>query len=352
MIRLSVDKIASATKNVPLRRDLRVSPEITSKDGYLIAGRIRGEKSVYNMLENCQGRLVPLHDGDIVVGALGHRNALLGYSGVVPKKISKGDVLHILNMGGVIGKCTSANPDLGSPFEIEVLGGVCVFPEFGKRSGVPAHVKMNALEERKDLSGLPNIPVIFVAATCMNAGKTTASCQIIRYLSGQGLKVGACKLTGVSLLRDTLGMQDYGATHALSFVDVGIVTTSAATALESARTILGNLSETDSDVIVAELGDGIMGEYGVGNILADSEIMARKALLIVCANDPVGAWGAVRFLKEKFELEADLMSGPVTDNDVGVRFIEQTLGVPAMNARLNNKAFGSAVHDKLREKIS
>ena len=46
--------------------------------------RVCNEKTTYNTLENCEGRMVSLHEGDIVVGVLGHRNALHGYSGVVP----------------------------------------------------------------------------------------------------------------------------------------------------------------------------------------------------------------------------------------------------------------------------
>ena len=87
MYRYLADKISSSTKNVSLTREIRVDSAVIPESGYLIAGRIRGEKSVYNTIENCDGRMVRLHKGDIVVGTLGHRNALHGYSGVVPEKI-------------------------------------------------------------------------------------------------------------------------------------------------------------------------------------------------------------------------------------------------------------------------
>ena len=44
-------------------------------------GRILNDKSVYNTLENSEGRMVPLKSGDCVAGVLGHRNALHGYEG-------------------------------------------------------------------------------------------------------------------------------------------------------------------------------------------------------------------------------------------------------------------------------
>lgn len=75
-MRLSLDKIASATANVPLRRDVRVRPQVVAREGYIVAGRVRGEKTVYNQLEDLHGRMVTLHDGDIIAGVLGQRNAL------------------------------------------------------------------------------------------------------------------------------------------------------------------------------------------------------------------------------------------------------------------------------------
>ena len=118
----------------PLRREIRVVPEITAEEGYIVAARACGEKSVYNQLEDMHGRMVTLHDGDVIVGVLGHRNALHGYSGVVPEAVTVGQRLQLLNLGGVIGQCTSANIDVGPPLDVEVLGAVLTFPDFEDRS--------------------------------------------------------------------------------------------------------------------------------------------------------------------------------------------------------------------------
>lgn len=347
MIRLTLDKIASSAKNARLRKEIRIQKEIIAEEGYLVAGRVIGDKPTYNTLENCEGRMVPIYDGDIIAGVLGHRNALQGYSGVVPKTIRVGDRLNILNLGGVIGHCTSWNPDVGQPFEIEMLGSVLVFPEVGSRVGIPAHVRMNALTCPISLEQALKIPVIYIAGTCMNAGKTLAACQIIRYLSAQKIQVAACKLTGVSLLRDVLNMQDYGAKYTASFVEAGIVTTSPETAVSSAHTIIASLSQADPDVIVAELGDGIMGMYGVDRILNDTELMRRNGVFILCANDPVGSWGSLQLLREKYGVTVDVITGPTTDNDVGTKFITDTLGVVAINARRKAHELGEVVLNKI-----
>ena len=96
-----------------------------------------------------------------------------------------------------MGKCTSFNPDVGPPFEIEVLGQVLHFPYLGKRIGEPAHVQLNAIPECEEKTEIP--PLIAVMGTCMNSGKTMAACEIIHGLTKAGKRVGAAKVTGVAL---------------------------------------------------------------------------------------------------------------------------------------------------------
>lgn len=343
MYRFIADKIASVTKNVSLHREIRVDPSVISKEGMIIAGRIKNEKSVYNTIENCEGRMVRLHKGDILVGALGHRNALHGYSGIVPKQIEQGMALQVLNLGGVIGECTSVNAEVGEPFQFEVLGSVLVFPEFGSRVGIPASVSMNAISANTSIDQAPKIPVIFIIGTCMNAGKTLAASQIIRTLSNQGKKVGAAKLTGVSLQKDTLSMKDYGALVTCSFNDVGVVTTSADTAVSASREVISYLSSSQIDVIVAELGDGIMGQYGVQEILHDKKIMTRSSCIVLCANDPVGAWGAIEILRNDFSIEVDVVTGPTTDNEAGLKALSSKLKIKAINARTNGTKLAEVI---------
>lgn len=347
MKRILVDKIGSASKNVPLRNEVRVSSEIVAKEGYLVCGRVIGQKTKYNTLEGCDGRMIALHDGDVIIGALGHRNALHGYSGVVPESIQVGDRLNILNLGGVVGKCTSANPEIGAPFELEILGSVLVFPELAQRKGIPAHIGMNSIKPEGELEDAGKTPIVIIAGTCMNSGKTFAACEIIRHFHTKGLSVAGCKLSGVSLLRDTLNMHDHGANYTASFNDAGIVTTSAENSNAGARKILQHLLNTDADVIVAELGDGVMGTYGVQDILADKAIQARTKAIVLCANDPVGAWGGQIFMKEQFGIQADVVSGPVTDHDAGSKFVFEKVGVPGLNARSRGKELAEFLQKKV-----
>jgi hypothetical protein len=69
-----------------------------------------------------------------------------GYSGHLPTSLRPGDTIQILNIGGVLGVCDSANPDVGAPFDCEVLGTVLSFPYLGERIGVPARAGSSTLD--------------------------------------------------------------------------------------------------------------------------------------------------------------------------------------------------------------
>ena len=345
MRKIKLDKIASATRNVQLSKEVTLSDEIVARPGMVIAVRAIGRKTTYNEIEDPQGRLVLVDEGDVIAGVLGERRALKGYAGCVPDKIVKGSILNLLNMGGVIGQVTSINIELGPPRQVEVLGAILTFPYLGERVGVPADVTKNAIPRAETLPECA--PVIAVAGTCMNAGKTFAASEIIKHLSKRGWRIAAAKLTGVSLRRDTLSMLDRGAFRACDFADAGAVSTKAGETPGIAKGLLRELDKSEPDAIVVELGDGILGEYGVQDILRDADFRKHVRGYVMCANDPVAAWGAHRLMKDEFGLEILVFSGPATDNAVGRDFIEKQLGVRAINARTDDAALGELLLSKL-----
>src|SRR4029077_15345946 len=193
-----VDKIGSVTQELALKHDLRVSGEVPPEEGGALVVKILTNKSTYNTLELTSGRMAKVVRGDIVVGALGPRRALFGYSGHVPKSVKAGDIIQMLNIGGVLGICDSANPDKGKPFDCKVLGVVLQFPFLGERIGVPARVGHKRLDPDAKLD-THGVPVVALAGTCMEAGKTAAACAVISRMRHRGLIIDAFKATGVSL---------------------------------------------------------------------------------------------------------------------------------------------------------
>jgi len=341
-----VDKVASVAQHSKLGHELRLSADIPCEEGVLVAVKVLNNKSRYNQLELTSGRMATVNEGDIVVGALGHRKALHGYSGHLPETLDVGSLVQLLNIGGVLGICDSANPDVGAPFDCEVLGTVLHFPYLGERIGVPARAGDKKLDSSVELN-TQGVPVVALAGTCMDSGKTAAACAIVSRLRHLGMEVAACKATGVSLRRDILAMEDAGASHTMIFSDLGIVTTTAENGPALTRSLLNSLSAERPDVIVVELGDGLLGAYGVEAILSDDAIRSALTSVVLCANDPVAAWGGTRILREQFGIEPTVVTGPATDNAVGIDQIAERLSLRGINALSNGSMLGDAVADAL-----
>ena len=342
-----LDKVSSVTRSCQLKREVRLTPEIPCEEGVVVAVRVLHDKSTYNQLELPSGRMAQVKRGDIIAGALGHRHALFGYAGHLPTSLAPGDRIHLLNMGGVLGICDSVSPDLGPPFECEVLGAVLHFPYLGERIGVAARIGGLPLDGSAPVM-TGGVPVVALVGSCMNCGKTAAACALVRELSHGGLIVDGFKATGVSLRRDVLAMEDAGARTTAIFTDLGVVTTTAANAASVTRTLLTRLAANRPDAIVAELGDGLLGAYGVAAILEDEKIRKAFTAVVLAANDPVAAWGGVRMLRERFGIEPAAVTGPATDNLAGTRIIEEQLGVPAINARLDAARLTERIRERLQ----
>ncbi|MFP5287962.1 MAG: hypothetical protein ACLGI9_19655 [Thermoanaerobaculia bacterium] len=342
-----LDKVASVTRSCQLKREVRLTPDIPCEEGVVVAVRVLTDKSAYNQLELPTGRMAQVKRGDIIAGALGHRHALFGYAGHLPASLAPGDRVHLLNMGGVLGICDSVSPDLGPPFECEVLGAVLHFPYLGERIGVAARIGGLPLDANAPVM-TGGVPVVALVGSCMNCGKTAAACALVRELSHGGLTVDGFKATGVSLRRDVLAMEDAGARATAIFTDLGVVSTTDANAAPVTRTLLTRLAANRPDAIVAELGDGLLGAYGVAAILDDEKIRNAFTAVVLAANDPVAAWGGVRMLRERFGIEPAAVTGPATDNLAGTRIIEEQLGVPAINARLDAARLTARVRERIQ----
>ena len=335
---IKVDKIASTTVNLKLKNEVELSDNIISECGSILAVQALEEKMVYNQLELTTGRLAKISRDDIIVGVLGRRSALKGFVGIIPETIEQGQILNILNIGGIIGKAISYNREYGKPLDVKVLGMVV-------KNGKPLNIRNESLPINDKLDS--TTPIILVSGTNMNCGKTIVVSKIIKGLTLNGYRVGAGKVTGIGALKDTLNMIDHGAIKALSFLDFGFPSTVGIENVEKiGYSIVKQLDNEGSDVIVLELGDGIYGEYGVEKFFSNRNIKNCIKANIVCATDQVGAWGIVEFMKSK-NLNVDIVSGPVTDNIVGVKYIENRLKRTAINSIDNSEKMTEYVINKL-----
>jgi hypothetical protein len=143
-------------------------------------------------------------------------------------------------------------------------------------------------------------------------------------------------------------MADHGAVATASFLDAGLPSTVGVGDLAPvAKAIIAKLNECAPDLVVIELGDGILGGYSVESVFDDAELRAATAAIVFCASDYVGAWGGVELFRRR-GIRVDLIAGSVTDSQMGQDYVEREFGVPAGNAKRN----GARLFELIKEKMS
>ena len=334
---LQADKIGSVTSPLNLTNNVTViSASEVVRAGDVVVVKALSESATYGNLELPSGRLARINKGDVLLGVLGKRRALKGFVGDVPESIKAGDKFHLLSVGGVIGVCHGQHSSLSDAIEVEVLG--IVYDET-----LPLNIAKKALPTSDVLQN--SAPIVVVAGTCMNSGKTNAATEIIKQAHNAGLCVVGAKLSGVACLRDTLDMEDHGAIATASFLDCGLPSTAGSDDLAPmAKTVLNHLNKFKPDLIIVELGDGIVGGYAVDSVLQDAEIKKAVSSFIFCASDYVGVIGGITVL-EKLNISIDVIAGSVTDTQMGEDFIKNQFGINAGNAKRD----GERLFELIRE---
>jgi len=341
---IDADKIGSATSPLGLSRTIAVRSNSGSPlVGDVVVVRALTDSATYNMLELPTGRLAKINPGDVLIGVLGRRRALKGFVGDVPATVNAGDQLHLLNMGGVIGRCTGHHSSLSDAIKVEVIGLAA------NEAGGILNIADAALPTVTSLG--ETAPLVLIAGTCMNSGKTYAATELIKQATRAGMQVAAAKLSGIACLRDTLNMADHGAIATASCLDCCLPSTVDAGDLSPvAKAIIAKLNHSSPDLIVIELGDGILGGYSVESVFDDVELRAATAAIIFCASDYVGAWGGIELFRRR-GITVDLIAGSVTDSQMGQDFVEKEFGVPAANARRNGERLFKLVSLKIESKV-
>ena len=342
---IEADKLGSSTSPLNLSRTVAVTDTgKRPRAGDVVAVRALTDSATYNMLELPTGRLAKINPGDILIGVLGRRRALKGFVGDVPETVNRGDQLHLLNMGGVIGYCTGHHSSLSDAIRLEVLGLVC------DEDGRVRNIGDGALTPRQTLT--ETAPLVLIAGACMNSGKTYAATELIKQATRAGLRVAAAKLSGIACLRDTLNMGDHGAIATASFLDCGLPSTVGLSDLAPiAKAVIARLNESAPDFIVIEMGDGILGGYSVESVFDDQELREATAAIVFCASDYVGAWGGIELFRRR-GIEIDMVAGSVTDSQMGQDYIEREFGIPAANARRAGEQLFQLIRSKVEAACS
>ena len=175
-----VDKIASVTQACGLGHEVRVATdEHSCEEGVVWSSRSSPTSRPTTRSSSPAAAWPRSRKGDVIVGALGHRKALFGYSGHVPESVKPGDIIQMLNIGGVLGICDSVNPDKGKPFDCRVHRRACCSSRISASASACRRASAIAQLDYDAPLDTNGVPVVALAGTCMEAGKTAAACAIV-----------------------------------------------------------------------------------------------------------------------------------------------------------------------------
>lgn len=308
----SVTRIADFSEK---NYDCRHLPRAEWANGDYVAGQVVGKSNMLYRVELCSGRIAPVLEGDILIGSLGRREATLEGVGNW-ESIGDDGKFHALTSAGLFGKLTSQSH---------------LFPDL-MRMNYKGHVFRNNKICMKDFVTYTkrcalSIPIIMIIGTSMSSGKTTSGRIIVHELKRMGYRVTAAKFTGAARYRDILSYEDAGADNIFDFVDVGLPSTVCREEeFKNAMVeLIARISQTKSDILVAELGASPLEPYN-GSTAMDF-LEKSSPVVILSALDPYAVLG----VQKAFGMKPDLITGPAANTDAGIALVEKLSGVKTLN---------------------
>ncbi|KAF7591211.1 hypothetical protein BBP40_001870 [Aspergillus hancockii] len=298
-----------------------ISPTIVPVEGAVVAVEVLSTVDKVSLIEDITGHISGLVEGEIIPAVLGIRRGSQGLSCDIPSTLSQGDIISYVSRSGLVGVTQTTPTDIMIPAQVRVFGSV-------QKGGTPLNIKQSSIPRRQSLN--QSAPIVVVAGSASNTGKTTTARKIIQHLKSKGLRVAAAKLSGLAFLGELRALSTAGPDMIMSFADGGLPTTcnNPAEILEVSLGILHELNAIKPDVIVIEFGSCLLGFYNILPILESLHFRQYIASLVLTASDTAAAWGLKHILKEKM-FDVTLLTGPVVNNLSYAGYIEGELGFPA-----------------------
>jgi hypothetical protein len=319
-----IGKVGSVARRVELTSGMNIDEEHAGL-GDLVVFEVVDEGGHSAELELSSGRITTPSRGDIVLGAVGSRRAIAKLISSIPREgleIYKGKELVLLNRGGLVGKVDELAQKVGLT-TVKCLGIV-------KLEGKVVNIRDFRLPFPSVISKLP--PLVVIAGTNMEVGKTEVCCNLIRTMKKSGLRICGAKLTGIASLRDILRLQDAGAFKVADFVDAGLANTlDGKNVRDSAGIVLNYLASLEPDVIIVELGGSIM--LGAPVLLSYEELRRHFSSVILATSEVAAAYGGVEVLKRFHGLTVDAIGGPVANTSYFRNAVKKFSGVDAYDFR-------------------
>lgn len=302
--------LQSASRSYTTRRVPAVwlggfAEETAPQPGDLVLARVE-KLGQHRTIHLPNGRRQTLFEGDEILVAYANRYAPDQFEAEVPDSL---EACHLVASGGVAAKAVSWHQRMNGPTRIRPLGLVSRHP-----GGKPLNVAEAALA-RDALPTRTGVPVIAVAGTAMNAGKTTTAACLARGLRRAGFRPGYAKVTGTGAGGDPWLLADAGASVVLDFTDVGHVSTYRVPLEEIERiclALIAHLQEAEVDMILLEIADGLYQRETAHLLRSDA---ARQWFdgVVFAAADAMGAAAGIDWLaRERHRLLG--ITGTVTSS--------------------------------------
>ena len=329
--RLARTKVAFTLRRINLSAVSQLlSGEVTPKVGDIVLARVE-QLGQHKNLQLTDGRRSRLFIGDEILVCYGNRYAPDQYEAHVPDVLG---LCHLVAGGGIAASVMSKSGMVGSATAINVLGVLA------DDRGRALNISDFALPQLAHQ--VSPQPVIAVAGTSMNAGKTETVINLVKGLIRSGLKVGTAKVTGTGAGNDMWAAIDAGATWALDFTDAGMPSTyhaPIAQVEQGALNLIAHLSELNVDVIVLELADGLF-QAETSALLNSAVFMEQVDGIIFAAGDAMGAVAGVHWL-ERHNLPVIGVSGVLTRAPLAMREAGSALKQPIYDIETLSSAKGA-----------
>lgn len=278
-------------------------------------------------IENRSGRIHRLREGMKIICVFGSRYAADYYEGVVPDVMP--ETAHLLSRSGVVGLVRKKSSKVIFPTTMKCLGFI---KDAGGRTVNTRDYSL--IIPKSKTKRFPRAKMVLVCGSSMNSGKTTAAAACCLALSSKGENVRASKISGTAGLKDILYLNDSGAKKIADFSFLGF----PSTYMLSENELVGIFDTLDlkyannrDNYWIVEVADGIL-QRETSILLRHETIRERIHRLLYCATDPLGVYGGIEILKNRYGLTADLISGVFSGSPVHLDETADLTEIPCFNS--------------------
>ncbi len=208
----------------------------------MLVVEILNNKANYNTLELTSGRMAKVVRGDIVVGALGHRKALFGYSGHIPADAQTRRRHSNAEHRRRARHLRFGDAGQGQALRLQGVGHGADFSlsrrahRRARQGGIQGLGLRRGARTRAACRSWRSPALAWRRARLPPPPPSSRACAIADSI------VDAFKATGVSLRRDIMAFEDSGARRTMLFTDLGMVTTTAKCGPALTRTMLTEMA--------------------------------------------------------------------------------------------------------------